>query len=446
MRIDDPEEQALAYNDLWRPIEIALEAELTNFLWRYLTKDGTFVRQGAIYEAVKNRLTKLPTSGQVVDVLMDMHIYAGYYKRLIDPSHEPDPHIRRRLHRLNRWEIKTAYPFLLALYDDYERGNLTASGMCHILDTIESFVIRRFFCRIPTNALNRIFIGLYKSLDQDDIVAATRANLIARRWPTNEQFLDGWLRLPIYTSGTAKCRHILESLEESLTRNNEPVDVTHPRITIEHVMPQTLNEDWELHLGSNAAQIHATFQHTIGNLTLTGKNEPMGNASFAYKKPTFAQSNFALNQYFADQDTWNDETIQRRARQLGQTAFQIWQRPPVPETPVPENDPTGHKPTRFTLFDELYPVQTWREVLLKTASILVQQHGAENFMTMTANVAGSKRQYIAYTQDGIANPVKVPDTPLWAETNLSSRSILSIIAHLMTACGHEESEFKAFWD
>ena len=445
MRIDDPEDQALAYKDIWHPIEEQLGDQLTNFIWRYLNKDGTFVRQGSIYEAIKNKLTKLPTTSEVIDMIMDMHIYAGYYKRLIDPSQEPNPQISRRLHRINRWEINTSYPFLLALYDDYERGSLSATDICHILDIIESYVIRRFFCRVPTNALNRIFISLYKGLDKADMVGSTRAELLARSWPTDQDFQEGWLRFPIYTSGTAKCRHILESLETALTHNNEPVDVTHPRITIEHIMPQTLNEEWELQLGSSAAQIHDQFLHTIGNLTLTGKNEPMGNSPFAQKKPVFVQSNFALNEPIAQEDTWNAQTIQQRANQLVPIAAQIWQRPRVNEVAAKKEDPTGHKPTRFIFFGQTYPVQTWRELLIQTISLLTQKHGIENFISMTARVTGDKRQYIAYSNDDMASAAPIPHTPLWVETNLSSRSILAIVNNLVLSCGHNEDDFSAYW-
>lgn len=446
MRINDQEEQQLAYQDFWQPIEQLLGDNLTGFLWRYLTKDGTFVRQGSIYEAIKSRLSNLSTPSEIIDVIMDMNIYAGYYKRLIDPAQEPNVDIRRRLHRLNRWEINTAYPFLLAIYDDYERGSITAYDMCQILDAIESFVIRRFFCRVPTNALNRIFIGLYKSLDSNNKIASIRSELNARRWPSDEEFIDGWIRFPIYTSGTSKCRHILESLEATLTYNNEPVDVTSPHITIEHILPQTLNEAWELHLGSDAAHIHKAHLHTIGNLTLIGLNEPMGNSSFAKKKPVFTASNFALNKFVMHQENWNEQAIQQRALQLGKIAVKIWQSPPDEIVSQAHNDPTGYKPTRFILFDNVYPVQTWREILLRTIEILVWQHGLENFMNMTANIAGSKRQYIAYTMDDMASPAKVPNTPIWAETNLSSRSILTIVNQIVAACGHSEEEFKVFWE
>jgi hypothetical protein len=168
-----------------------------------------------------------------------------------------------------------------------------------MLNNIESFVVRRFFCRYPTSILNKIFIALYNAIDLDNYAESLKDELFRRQWPSNSEFLDGWARFPIYTSGTSKCRHILENLEATLTENNEPVDITHPKITIEHVMPQTLNEAWERMLGQQASDTHEVYKHTIGNLTLTGMNSPMGNAPFLEKQTTLARSNFALNKAFS---------------------------------------------------------------------------------------------------------------------------------------------------
>lgn len=445
MQIDDPAEQSLAYKELWHPIELDLEDGLTDFLWRYLTKDGAFVRQGSIYEAIKSKLTNLPGTRRVVDELSDMHTYAGYYKRLVDPESEPNEAIRLRLLRLNRWEVKTSYPFLLALYHDFATRAITVEEFCEVLDTIESYVVRRFFCRVPTNALNRIFIGLNRLVDRDNLVASVQRELLVRNWPADELFTDGLLNFPIYSSGTQKTRHILESLETKLTLNNEPVDIGHPRITIEHIMPQTLNEAWEQELGGHAAETYERYLHSLGNLTLTGMNEPMGNAPFPVKRVTFRESNFALNHFVAEQEGWDQAVIISRAVLLASLAKRIWRRPDVAEISDQQEDPTGRKPTRFRLLGEDYYVQTWREMFLKGTEVLVNHHGVTEFMKRTANVVGSKRRYVAYSSEGMTSALPLGDTGLWVETNLGSRGILSILNHLLVACGHEESEFEAYW-
>src|SRR5690606_32915270 len=121
------------------------------------------------------------------------------------------------------------------------------------------------------------------------------------------------------------------------------------------------------------------------------------------------------------------------------TALNIWPRPSIDEVRS-SDDPTGHKPSSFTLFGEEHPVTTWRETLIQTAQLLAQLHGVEEFAARTQAVTGSRRQYIAFSRDGMATPYPIPGTPLWIETNLSSRHILSIISQLLRACGHNETE------
>lgn len=447
MRINDSGDQEVAYRDLWLPMQNSLRGELTNFLWRYVNKDGTFVRQNAIYDAVKRRLAKLDSDG-VVDVLMDMYTYSGYYLRLIDPEKEPNKDIRQRFARLNRWEIKTAYPFLLMAYHDYESHQLSADEMCHILDMIEAFVIRRFFCRIPANALNRIFISLYHGLDKENFVTFMQQELLKRGWPSDAQFLAGWIRFPIYSSGTAKCRHILEALEQALTKNNEPVDVTYPKITIEHIMPQTLNDVWEDILGHEAANAHTAYLHTIGNLTLTGENAPMGNEAFIQKRKVFAESNFALNKLLGNLGAWNQETILQRAKELGQMAVEIWAHPGGNESEMEraseKDDPTGYKPIGFRLFDSEYSVESWREMLVRALVLMGKRYG-DSFAAKAVQVQTSRRVHISHSPDGMVKPMQIPESELWVEVNQSSRQVLWVIRQTLKVCGDQEEDFEAYW-
>lgn len=447
MRINDTGDQEIAYRDFWLPMQASLDSEQTNFLWRYLNKDGSFVRLNGIYDAVKKKLAK-KNSDEVVDVLMDMDTYSKYYLRLINPENEPEPDIRRRLHRLNRWEIKTSYPFLLNVYNDYALRYISKSDFCKLLDMIESFVIRRFFCRVPTNILNKSFISLYNSLDRENLLTSLEGELLRQNWPSDNEFLQALERFPIYTSGTRKCRHILESLEESLLDNNEPVDLTYSKITIEHLMPQTLNEFWEQTLGAEAANTHAIYLHTIGNLTLTGQNSPMGNSPFHKKSEILGKSNFALNKNLGKLAWWNAEKIVQRAKDLGQVAVKIWQHPGIEVTGTDRkysaDDPTGFKPTSFKLFKKDYQVETWREMLLNVLGLLARKHGNE-FSNKALHVKTSRRAHISSSADGLITPIQIEGTDLYVEANQSSRSVLWVIRQTMEALGHNEDDFEADW-
>ena len=98
------------------------------------------------------------------------------------------------------------------------------------------------------------------------------------------------------------------------------------QITIEHVMPQTLNGAWLQLLGDNAYQVHNKYLHTVGNLTYSGYNSEMGNESFEFKKGILAQSHFELNRRIIHSETWSEDDIVRRAEDLAQRALLIWKR------------------------------------------------------------------------------------------------------------------------
>ena len=332
MHIPDERDQKAAHENLWLPMQKSLPGrELGDFIWRFITKDGVPLRQNAIYSEIRRRTLK-KSSEEVVGIMKNMSVYSKYYEKIIDPSKEFDHiKIRARLKRLNRWGLTTSYPLLLNLYDDLSHNEITVEQFCGIMDVIESFAVRRFFCSIPIRALTNYFIRIYKRIaNETDIVGAAYEFLLERDFPTDKTFMEAWIRFPLYStsaSGTERSRHILESLETVLNKNNEPVDMSHSRITREHIMPQNLSVEWHRELGDNADSFHSQYLHTVGNLTLTGQNESMGNKSFSEKKKVFANSSFALNSYFQDCDVWNEEEIIKRAHYLGEIATKIWKRP-----------------------------------------------------------------------------------------------------------------------
>jgi hypothetical protein len=286
---------------------------------------------------------------------------------------------------------------------------------------------------------------MYSSISANTTKDANEEQLLARNWPSDSEFLDGLRKFPIYSSGTAKTRHILESLEGKILENNEPVDMKHPRITIEHIMPQTLNEEWENELGPEALRIHQTYLHTIGNLTLTGNNEPMGNSAFSVKKKVFIESNFELNKYFKNSEIWNEKAIQSRSQLLSNAAFTIWKRPRMDKSVTKKANPTGQKPTGFTFLGIIYEAQTWREMLVSMLTLLNENH-PQDFVSKATSIEGSKRVYVSRNKDLLRSPILLPGfDDLWLETNLSSTQIVSIIKQMVEVFGYKEIDFEAYW-
>lgn len=325
MRIGDEATQISLYNRYWRKMEISLGKELENFFWRYSLKEGTFVKKNRTYANLKSELD-IQSGKYTEDELQKIYEYSIFYKKLVDPSEEENEELRKRFERHNQWEIRTEYPFLLNIYKNYDAGEITVQQFCDILDIIESFVVRRFFCRYPTNKLNNLFIALYSKIDINDPINSLEEELWSD-FPEDKEFKDGLLTYPIYSSGYAKCSLILKRLEYSF-EHKEPV--VGSKLQVEHVMPQAggesenLPEGWKTMLGSQYIRIHDKYLHTLGNLTLTGYNPELGQKSFDEKREIYKTSHIQLNDYFLGLDNWNEDEILKRADILSEKALKIW--------------------------------------------------------------------------------------------------------------------------
>lgn len=110
----------------------------------------------------------------------------------------------------------------------------------------------------------------------------------------------------------------------------EPVPVD--EYTIEHIMPQNDNMSarWREALGPDWQRVHATWLHTLGNLTLTGYNSEYSDRSFADKRDMdggFKDSPLRLNEGLGSLDTWDEAAIQARAKRLAKLATKVWALP-----------------------------------------------------------------------------------------------------------------------
>lgn len=310
--------------------------------------------------------------------------------------------IASAIKRLNKIEVTTAYPFLLNIYDMYDKERLSAKEVVDVLQIIENYMIRRFVCGIPTNTLNKIFPPLYKEIiseSNDDFLSELRNVLKRKKYPTNYQFRDSIEDMQLYGGGSRqlKTRLILESIEKHYGHKEE---VSFDKASIEHVMPQKLTDDWKKILGEDWERDHELFLHTMGNLTLTAYNPELSNSKYSLKKEMLAKSNFQINKYFSTITTWNKEEILKRAKVLADIAIKIW-----PyfggdiEEQISEDNVTGTSPVRLIILGQEMQVHSWRDVLEKSLDTIAEWEPdkfdilLENYPKMINTNASELRDY-----------------------------------------------------
>lgn len=366
------DEQDKIYKQYWLPMQELLGDNLTEFIRHYLTKKGIIVNQNEIYFKLKDRVSR----GDALAYLQDIYQFSQYYGKLLTPESEENLKIRKYLNRINCLDMATVYPFLLNCYDDWHKKKITEEDFINILKVIENYILRRFVCNVQTRGLNRIFATLYGQISKEINLASAsflerlKLALQNQDYPEDQLFKNRLMDVQLYSGNRSKkARLILESLEEYFEHKEQ---VSFDNLTIEHIMPQTLNDWWKNHLGEDYAITHELLIHSLGNLTLTAYNPELSNSEFFIKKEELKNSHLELNKYFNNLNSWGKEDIEKRSEILANMALKIWVYfgNQTTQPSYYNTDVTGTRPQSVRIFNEEYSVQSWRDVLEKTLNVL----------------------------------------------------------------------------
>lgn len=322
------ENQQKVYEAAWLPMQTRLQGDhLTEFMRVFLMMDGEWVGKSSIYTVLKTQVIDV-NDGNISEYLHRMQRLSQLYSYIVGLAEFADAEVASRLNRLRRWEVATANPLILKMLEWHSVGKISSSEVQSALDAIESFVIRRAVCGAPTNQLKRVFLALVKDLPEESPSAQLIANLAAgtsgRRWPKDDELERELLRYRAYSNPVDRCKLLLESIETSYG-HKETIDFG--VASIEHVMPQTLNEDWVQVLGEGASGVHERWKDLLSNLTLSGYNSELSNYSFIKKRPMLQSSNFMMNRWIAEQTDWTEVQMEERSQILFGKMKNIWKRP-----------------------------------------------------------------------------------------------------------------------
>ncbi|WRF71673.1 DUF262 and DUF1524 domain-containing protein [Helicobacter pylori] len=339
------------YNQYWRAMEENFKQSekqskredlFNKFVRHYLTiKTGKIPNEKRVYEAFKDYQQK--EGIEIEDLLKDLQKYCGYFCQIAFKK-EADKDLNKVLSFLVDLEMDVVYPLLLELYSDYKDGVLSKQDFIPIIALTESYICRRAVCGLGTNSLNKVFPFVTKKINKDQYLESMKVHFgyltEKQRFPNNDEFKKHFITIDFYHF--KKNKYFLERLENFDTK--EPVNTQ--ECTIEHIMPKTLNWEWERDLGGNFQAIHDKYLHTIGNLTLTGYNNKYSNKSFQEKRDMengFKQSPLKLNQSLRDLEVFGEEQIKKRANDLADLALKIWTYPKLDAETLEKYKPKKEK-------------------------------------------------------------------------------------------------------
>lgn len=403
------ENQEEIYKNVWYPMEKSFgHSEGTEYFDRfmrdYLTiKTGQIPNIADVYSGFKEYFTSKHKS---LDIISEIHYFSKFFTKLAYDK-EQDSQLNQVIRDINTLRVDVAYPFLLEVLVDYDKGKISKDELLEIFLMVESYVFRRAICDIPTNSLNKTFANLASELNKDKYLDSVKAafNLKEsyRRFPTDSEFRTQFIIKNVYNSKIRK--YLFYKLENF--RRKELVNVEN--YTLEHIMPQNKNllAEWKNDLGENWMGIQDKYLHTVGNLTLTGYNPELSDKPFLEKRNMeggFADSPIRLNESLASLEHWNEKEILNRANSLGDKAMEIWKFPNLPQETLAKYAEVGDDIDEEFEDDEIQR-PTWDQ-LLANASRDVQQSLNSLITRIKENLDCVVEPYSQYLVFYVAKPAE----------------------------------------
>ncbi len=432
------------YDNYWIEIEQnttesnSKNNRMSDFIRDYLTfKFSSIPNQNKVFEVFKEKCT-FSSEQDLIDLLEDIKLYSKCYKLFINPEYENNIKIRENLKLIKKLQINVSYPFLLQVFKVYFENLINSEAVVSILEIVQSFVWRRFICGLATNALNKIFMDLFKSLDPNDLINSLLLTLIKKkgyhRFPNNEDIISELSTKDMYNIQPKNRTYFLERLENYGYRISIQID-NNDEISIEHILPKNPNRTWKETLSDEYEEM-ILLVNTAPNLTLSAFNSDLSNSSFLTKRDLpekgYRYSPLRMDKLLSSFDEWNLTNYKIRQKWILDRFFEIWKYPDIvieddydfDEINILDIDPNDvvyKSIDYFIFFDVKYENQSWTDLLNKVATIMFELE-PEQFLS---SELGNKIK-LTSNENNLLRPLKISNT-YFIEANLGSKDIVKRI-------------------
>lgn len=318
-------DQESIYYTYWLKLEkIFPESKKLSEFFRFFlaSKNYVLVTEKVLYEAFKQYWKEKNTNGSDA-ILDDLLNYACHFERLyLSNKHDE---LGESIGDFRRMQSFMPAPFVMRMLEHYRVGEISKEQTSSIIKLINTFLVRRYINDQDTSAISRFFPGYLRNVESQVVLRSfSEIYDICVYYLVNENkgkaaYMpdDTQTRSFLSTANAyalSNIRWILDKIE--LTGN--PISIDLSNLSIEHIMPQTINEYWAEVSGLDEDQ-YTSVVNRIGNLTLAAvsDNSKMGNNDFAYKKMVLASTkHLKLNADVYTKDIWTVKDIEERTQFL----------------------------------------------------------------------------------------------------------------------------------
>ena len=452
-------EQNDVYEKYWNEMEKNVDYATDEFIrWFLVAQTSKRPSRADVYEAFKNFAKK---SGQSSRKLAEELHEFSVYSRDLENVATGDRKLDRRLRRANLALSGVTKPLLWLTYRDYKNGVIDARDFESLVSIVESFIFRRVVANLGANSLTNIFAGAYSDIKKlrknDEPYSEILAYLLLNRrgggrFPSDIEFREAFQTKDFYAMNKYR-GYFFDVLEQGSSKDVRDIagGIASNDLTIEHIMPQTLNNQWREDLGADYEEIHSVWVNRIANLTITGYNSEYSNRSFQAKltmEDGFKQSPYQLNSYVKNQERWGLEQLEARSKLLADRALELWPSPKTnfePEKEVIPFEPmgtdrsfVGRKIVAIEIEGTKSAVRTWADVVEKTLRSLLE-YNREGVLGMAEdNVHLETNAVRALTDED--QRWRMIDPALAVFTSTSTTAKIALLRKVCQAIGYDPDE------
>jgi hypothetical protein len=482
LMLNNEKSRQYVYQKYWKNIEQSLtdvsKDFITDFFRSYIiSKKQSLVRMDSVYPEFKKLFYKNINEQENIE---NIDAFYSDITRMLDfyllckferDREERFTAVKDVVFKMRYIQTELYIPFAMTVLNHYDKGKLNEKELAEAFRLIETYFSRRIVCNIPTTSVDRFLASLHKDIieHQKDSSDAGYVEVMAyilnsrsgpTRMPSETEFTSAIKNNQTYNQRTAHVNYILAAVDDMSRESSTLKQIASKdlKLSIEHVMPQSLTKEWELELGINEVgiekvmQLHNQYLHTLANLTLTGYNSEYSNQAF-YKKKTmkdgFEDSPLKINKQIATTERWDEQALKKRQNWWIKNLDKVWPipttafQPPIIDTTISLLDDHNLKGTSIRalyMFGDTFPVSSWSETLDTIAEQLYDRNS--NFYTV---VIGNEllSRFIRPDSSSFMNSAEIYDTGYYVDTGTDTNTKLRLIHTLAESFELEKNDIKA---
>lgn len=343
---NDNQEQL--YENRWKPMKNNLigESNMETFVKHYLYLRMEFqMNDDDIYKEFVNYSERFIENGEVnrEKMIDDLYNVAEIYEPFLRDSNRYSSVTNKLMSEFREMDQSTSYPFLMRVFLDHKNHIIDDDTLNKVINLIIVYSVRRTICGVASATLRKFMLTLYKRIfkvsdNYNCYYESVYAFLHMLR--TNDGMrseADTMEELKTYAlyRNIKFATYLLNRIENGRYPKPYTEMVVADKISVEHIMPQQLTDEWINMLGvDNAEEIHQKYLNTLGNLSLSSrsKNSIMSNESFEKKKGILKaeKSKFIeLNTGIDELDSFGEDQIIEREKRLAKIVKEKFDLPKV---------------------------------------------------------------------------------------------------------------------